>query len=87
MIITTSAINIRRQKYTRKIKDEDSNNSIQCHSWSKKEYPFRACYREQEPVGGKARAIDDRCKQAEKVAGDCGSHKRVWGGVEDSRLM
>ncbi|KAH3852236.1 hypothetical protein DPMN_094737 [Dreissena polymorpha] len=36
-----------------------------------------ACYRDQEPAGGKARAIDDRGKLAEKEAGDCGSHKRV----------
>ncbi|KAH3885131.1 hypothetical protein DPMN_009121 [Dreissena polymorpha] len=34
---------------------------------------------------GKKRAIGDRGKQAEKVAGDCGNHKRVWGGVEESR--
>ncbi|KAH3728638.1 hypothetical protein DPMN_054597 [Dreissena polymorpha] len=39
---------------------------------------YRACYREQKLAGGKARAIGDRGKQAEKVAGDCGSHKRVW---------
>ncbi|KAH3707568.1 hypothetical protein DPMN_066978 [Dreissena polymorpha] len=31
---------------------------------------------------GKARAIEDRGKQAEKVAGDCGSHKRVWDGAK-----
>ncbi|KAH3886087.1 hypothetical protein DPMN_010088 [Dreissena polymorpha] len=32
--------------------------------------------RDLKPAGGKAWAIDDRGKQAEKVAGDCGSHKR-----------
>ncbi|KAH3855558.1 hypothetical protein DPMN_098126 [Dreissena polymorpha] len=82
-------MNIRRQIYTRKMEDEDSNDSSQCHLWSKKRdrYPFRACYREQKPTGGKARAIGDRGKQAEKVAGDCGSHKRMWGGVKDSRHM
>ncbi|KAH3833469.1 hypothetical protein DPMN_106779 [Dreissena polymorpha] len=30
-------MNIRRQKYTRKMEDEDSNDSSQCHSWSEKE--------------------------------------------------
>ncbi|KAH3840440.1 hypothetical protein DPMN_113889 [Dreissena polymorpha] len=43
--------------------------------------------RTKKPAGGKARAIGNRGIQAEKVAGDCGSHKRVWGGVEDSRHM
>ncbi|KAH3739388.1 hypothetical protein DPMN_046040 [Dreissena polymorpha] len=50
-------------------------------------YPLRSCYQNQEPAGGKARAIGDRGKLAEKVAGDCGSHKRVLGGVEDGRHM
>ncbi|KAH3738457.1 hypothetical protein DPMN_045091 [Dreissena polymorpha] len=30
-------MNIRRQKTSRKMEDEDSNDSSQCHSWSKKE--------------------------------------------------
>ncbi|KAH3805048.1 hypothetical protein DPMN_133345 [Dreissena polymorpha] len=30
-------MNIRRRKYTRKMEDEDSNDSSQRHSWSKKE--------------------------------------------------
>ncbi|KAH3855633.1 hypothetical protein DPMN_098203 [Dreissena polymorpha] len=57
------------------MEDEDSNDS------SQDRYPFRVCYREQKPTGEKARAIGDRGKQAEKVAGDCGSHKRMWATV------
>ncbi|KAH3727916.1 hypothetical protein DPMN_053862 [Dreissena polymorpha] len=72
------------------MEDEDSNDSIQCHSWSKKEIDIllELVIKNKKLLEGKQGPLVTEVNKRKKVAGYCGSHKkRVWSYVEDSRHM
>ncbi|KAH3871510.1 hypothetical protein DPMN_034713 [Dreissena polymorpha] len=78
---TTSVINIRRRKYTCKMEDEDSNDSIQYHSWSKKEKDIllEIVIENKKLLEGKQEPLVTEANKREKLAGDGGSHENACG--------
>ncbi|KAH3896280.1 hypothetical protein DPMN_020455 [Dreissena polymorpha] len=68
---------------------EDSNESSRCHSWSKKDIDIlqELVIENKYLLEEKHRPLVTEANKRKKVARDCGSHTRVWGGVEDSIHM